>query len=56
VLERHARYGGAVVAIAHQPDEARQRTDRGIAGGQRARFRAGVEVLALNRNLQFSLR
>jgi hypothetical protein len=56
VLERHAPHGGAVVAVAHQSDEARQRADRGIAAREGLRFGAGVEILALNRNLQLSLR
>jgi hypothetical protein len=55
VLERHPGYCGAVITVTHQPDEARQRTDRGIAAHERLGFGTRVEVFALNRNLQFSL-
>jgi len=56
VLERHCRNARIVVAIAHQPDEARQCADRRVAVRERLRFRAGVECLAPDRDLQLSLR
>ena len=56
MLERHRGNRCARVAVAHQPDEARHRADRRVAARQRAHFRPGVEVFALDRDLHLSPR